>query len=195
MTPAVPGTLSSPRPDTLVFRPRTCPAPGTGYSAMMGAGIRSARDRYLEQVRALQRYLDVPLRSNQIEISLMRLAPLYEGLDSGDGTLDQCMALGLTPLAWSPLGAAALMERVRPRMDPDRAQRVRAELERLAAPRDATLVQAALAWLLAHPAGIIPLVGSTDPAHIREAAGATRVTLGREEWYRLWVAAWGREVP
>ena len=79
--------------------------------------------------------------------------------------------------------------------DAERAQRVRAELERLAAPCDATPVQVALAWLLAHPAGIIPLVGSTDPAHIQEAAGATRVTLGREEWYRLWVAAWGHGVP
>jgi predicted oxidoreductase len=150
---------------------------------------------YPEQVRALQRYLDAPLRSNQIEISLMRLAPLYEGLDGGDGTLDQCMALGLTPLAWSPLGAGALMGRVRPGMDAERARRVRAELERLAAPRDATPVQVALAWLLAHPAGIIPLVGSTDPAHIQEAAGATRVTLEREEWYGLWVAAWGHGVP
>jgi predicted oxidoreductase len=56
-------------------------------------------------------------------------------------------------------------------------------------------VQVALAWLLAHPAGIIPLVGSTDPAHIQEAAGATRVILGREEWYRLWIAAWGHAVP
>src|SRR5207248_1472710 len=39
---------------------------------------------YPEQARALQRYVDAPLRSNQIEISLMRLAPLYEGLDGGD---------------------------------------------------------------------------------------------------------------
>jgi predicted oxidoreductase len=70
-----------------------------------------------------------------------------------------------------------------------------AELERLAGARDATPVQVALAWLLAHPAGIIPLVGSTDPAHIQEAAGATRVILGREEWYRLWIAAWGHAVP
>ena len=117
------------------------------------------------------------------------------GLDGGDGTLDQCMALGMTPLAWSPLGAGALGGRLRPGMDAERAQRVRAELERLAASRDATPVQVALAWLLAHPAGIIPLVGSTDPAHIQEAAGATRVTLGHEDWYRLWVAARGHEVP
>src|SRR5437763_1396058 len=76
---------------------------------------------YPEQVRALQRYLDAPLRSNQIEISLMRLEPLYEGLDGGDGTLDQCMALGMTPLAWSPLGGGGLVGRGRRGGDADRA--------------------------------------------------------------------------
>ena len=182
------------RPD-----PLTHPAEAAGaLNDLLRRGlIRSVgvSNYYPEQVRALQRYLDAPLRSNQIEISLMRLEPLYEGLDGGDGTLDQCMACGMTPLAWSPLGGGALVGRVRPVRDADRAGRVRAELERLAGAHDATPVQVALAWLLAHPAGIIPLVGSTDPAHIQEAAGATRVTLGREEWYRLWVAAWGHAVP
>jgi predicted oxidoreductase len=56
-------------------------------------------------------------------------------------------------------------------------------------------VQVALAWMLAHPAGIMPIVGSANPDHIREAVGALRVDLGREDWYKLWVAAWGREVP
>lgn len=146
---------------------------------------------YPEQVRALQRYLDVPLCANQIEISLARLAPIYEGWDGGDGTLDQCMALGLTPLAWSPLGGGTLTGR---REEP-RLEAVRAELAIQAARYNATPVQIALAWLLAHPAGIIPLVGSADPAHIREAAGAVRVALEREDWYRLWTAAWGRQVP
>ena len=59
---------------------------------------------YPEQTRALQRYLDAPIRSNQISISLSRLDPFYEGLDNGtgrvgDGVLDQCMATGMTPLA------------------------------------------------------------------------------------------------
>lgn len=150
---------------------------------------------YPEQIRALQRYLDAPLRSNQIEISLTRLDPIYEGWDGGDGTLDQCMALGLTPLAWSPLGGGALVGRRAEAQNDPKVSAVRAELAAQAERHGATPGQVALAWLLAHPAGIIPLVGSVDPAHIREAAGAARIALSREEWYRLWTAAWGREVP
>jgi predicted oxidoreductase len=151
---------------------------------------------YPEQIRALQRYLDAPLRSNQIEISLARLTPIYEGWDGGDGTLDQCMALGMTPMAWSPLGAGTLMgKKGWYEVDQARVERVRTELDAQAARHNCTPAQVALAWLLAHPAGIIPIVGSTSPEHIREAVGAMRVELGREDWYSLWVAAWGRPVP
>jgi predicted oxidoreductase len=150
---------------------------------------------YPEQLRALQRFLDVPIRSNQIEISLARLDPLYEGLSGGDGTLDQCMALGMTPLAWSPIGGGKLFGTRQHPAGPERAAAIRAELAKLAPSYNATPVQLALAWLLAHPAGIIPLIGSANPEHIREAAGAAHISLKREDWYALWVAAWGQAVP
>ena len=60
---------------------------------------------------------------------------------------------------------------------------------------DATPGQLALAWLLAHPAKIIPLVGSNSPVHIQEAAAAASITLSRTDWYKLWVAARGVSVP
>ena len=60
---------------------------------------------------------------------------------------------------------------------------------------DATPTQLAVAWLLAHPAKIIPLVGSNNPEHIREAAGAADIQLSRQDWYKLWVAARGARVP
>ncbi len=53
----------------------------------------------------------------------------------------------------------------------------------------------ALAWLLKHPAGIVPIVGSTKPEKIREGANAPRVELTREEWYRLLLAARGEPLP
>ncbi len=151
---------------------------------------------YPEQVRALQRYLDAPLRGNQIEFSLARLDPLYEGWDGGDGTLDQCMALGMTPLAWSPLGGSGrgFLRGNAPAGD-ERAAGLHAEVAAQAERYGTTPVGIALAWLLAHPAGVIPLVGSNNPDHIREAVSAVHVSLTREDWYRLWVAAWGRRVP
>jgi predicted oxidoreductase len=154
---------------------------------------------YPEQVRALQRYLDAPIRSNQISISLTRLEPIYEGWDLGgmgvgDGTLDQCMAMGMTPLAYSPLGAGVLARPAQENESP-KLQAIRSELQAQAEKYSATPTQVALAWLLAHPAGIIPLVGSANPDHIREAAGAAKIQMDREDWYKLFSAAWGRRVP
>lgn len=144
---------------------------------------------YPEQVRALQRYLDMPIRSNQISISLRRLDPIYD-----DGALDQCMALNMTPLAYSPLGGGALSGR-RPAGDDAKLEGLLKELTAQGEKYNGTPGQVAIAWLLAHPAGIIPLVGSANPEHIREAADAARIELDREDWYRLWVAARGRNVP
>lgn len=182
------------RPDPLTHPAETAGA----LNSLLRRGLIRAvgvSNYYPEQVRALQRYLDAPLRGNQIEISLTRLDPVYEGWDGGDGTLDQCMATGMTPLAWSPLGKGLLTGRMAPPDADPRLQGLRAELAAQAERHNATPAQIALAWLLAHPAGIIPLVGSADPAHIREAAGAARIALPREDWYRLWTAAWGRAVP
>ncbi len=182
------------RPDPLTHPAETAGA----LNSLLRRGLIRAvgvSNYYPEQVRALQRCLDAPLCSNQIEISLTRLASLYEGWDGGDGTLDQCMARGMTPLAWSPLGNGVLAGRGNSSNDDQRLQGLRAELAAQAERYDAAPTQVALAWLLAHPAGIIPLVGSANPAHIREAAGATRIALSREDWYRLWTAAWGRDVP
>jgi predicted oxidoreductase len=52
-----------------------------------------------------------------------------------------------------------------------------------------------LAWLLRHPARIVPVVGSTNPDRIRDAAGADKLELARDEWYRLLRAAHGTNLP
>jgi len=53
----------------------------------------------------------------------------------------------------------------------------------------------ALAWLLRHPDGIVTIIGSTNPEHIRDAARAVDLDLSREEWYRLMPAAVGQPLP
>jgi predicted oxidoreductase len=159
---------------------------------------------YPQQTLALRRYLRAPIVSNQISISLLRLAPIYEGAAGGtsegpgDGVLDQCAEFGITPLAYSPLGAGWLTGRKAPADHPQRAQieRTLAALREMSGTYDgATPTQLAIAWLLRHPANVIPIVGSNDPAHIREAVGAARIELSRIDWYKLWVAARGEEVP
>jgi predicted oxidoreductase len=156
---------------------------------------------YPQQTLALQRYLNVPIVSNQISISLTRLQPIYEGTEGhgGDGVLDQCLELAITPLAYSPVGGGWLSGRRE--LSPDnphhvRVQRILDTMKELSpAYGDATPTQLAVAWLLRHPAGIIPLVGSNNPEHIREMAGAGQIEMSRVDWYKLWVAARGERVP
>lgn len=144
------------------------------------------------QFTALQAACPVPLMANQVEISLARLA-CFE-----DGTLDQCLAGRVTPMAWSPLAGGQLghgPRRVLPSQEGYRTDAVNTLLDELAPRHGVTRAALALAWLMRHPARIQPIVGTTDPARIREAAAADTVQLSREEWYRLLVAARGEFLP
>ena len=172
---------------------------------VLDAFVRSGKVKHVgvsnyfpEQVRALQTFLEAPLVCNQIEISLEKLDPIYEGLEAGgnvggkgligDGTLDQCMALEMTPLAWSPLGNGRIARG-------EAKPQLQAKLDETAQKLGATPIQIALSWLHSHPSGIVPLVGSNNPQHIREAAESAKIKLSREEWFALWSAAWGRNPP
>lgn len=134
------------------------------------------------QLTALQRFCPMPLVVNQVEISLANLDSF------SDGTLDQCLAEKITPLAWSPLAGGMLGEghrRILPAQEGYRTQRILPGLDRLSQARGVSRAVIALAWLLRHPARIIPIIGSTRPQTIRDAANAANVELTREEWYSL----------
>ncbi|MES2569518.1 MAG: aldo/keto reductase [Verrucomicrobiota bacterium] len=144
------------------------------------------------QLLLLQQTARWPLVVNQVEISLLQLASL------GDGTLDQCQMEKITPLAWSPLGGGLLADGAVDILQAQHAYQpanVVALLDELAQARGTTRMLLALAWLLRHPAGIIPIIGSTDPKRIAEAVAATEIELSREEWYRLLTVARGVPLP
>jgi predicted oxidoreductase len=129
---------------------------------------------------------------NQIELSLLHLDPFT------DGTIDQCATEGMTPLAWSPLAGGRLVTNTPVEInDPLHARRakLRETIDLIARERSATRGVVALAFLLKHPAGIIPIVGTTNQTTIRECVKATDFTLSREEWYRLLEAAVGHRLP
>jgi predicted oxidoreductase len=137
------------------------------------------------QTAALLAHLTVPLASTQPEFSPLTLDPLH------DGTLDLAMQHGVSVLAWSPLGGGRLAAAD----GDDRALRVSMELDVLAERHGVARAAAAYSWLMAHPAGVIPIVGSQQPSRIREAADACRVRWTRPEWYRVLVAARGSPLP
>jgi predicted oxidoreductase len=137
------------------------------------------------QLELLASRLDFPLVTNQIEISVLKLDTML------DGTLDQCQRLRIAPMAWSPLGGGRLFDGKE-----ERVVRVRTALssvvEEISA---ASLDQAALAFLLTHPARIVPVVGSSKITRLRTAAAADAMRLTRQQWFSIWRESTGRDVP
>jgi len=136
------------------------------------------------QVAALSRFLTVPLASLQPEFSPLAIEPLE------DRILDTAMGNDMAVLAWSPLGQGRLG-------DPadERSRRVAAALDAQAGKFGASRAAAAYSWIMAHPARPIPIVGTQNPARIREAADAYKVKWTRQDWYEVLVASRGERLP
>ncbi len=126
-----------------------------------------------------------PLVNHQLEISLSHLAPFK------DGSLDLCLQLGIKPTAWSPYGGGSLLK------DTENPILLHTQqiAKNLAKKYDATIDQIMLAFLMRHPSGIIPVLGTTKIKRIQSALQACSITLTREDWYELWQASTGVEVP
>lgn len=124
------------------------------------------------------------LVTHQLELSPLQLQAL------SDGTLDQCTDLGLRPMIWSPLGGGRLFTG----QDPQ-TRRVRAVLEELGRNHGVSAATMVYAWILRHPAQPLPITGSGRIEALREAVSALDVQLSAEDWYRVWQASAGHEVP
>ncbi|PTY37767.1 oxidoreductase [Saccharospirillum sp. MSK14-1] len=135
------------------------------------------------QWRLLQSAMSHPLVANQIEMSVLERSAFV------DGTLDNLQLDGLQPMAWSPLAGGQLFA------DTEIAQRVRPLLEAVAADHNGRADLAAIAWLLRHPAGILPVVGTNSIDRIQGLAGALEIEIDRQRWFEIWTAAAGEEVP
>jgi predicted oxidoreductase len=139
------------------------------------------------QTRALQAHLDTPLATVQPEFSPLALDPLT------DGSFDLAMETGLAPLAWSPLAGGRLAGDVDP-LD-ERAAAVAEVCDRLAGEHDVDRTAILLAWAMRHPAGVVPIIGTQQPARIRDSARATDVEMTPSEWYEILVAGRGEPMP
>jgi predicted oxidoreductase len=131
-------------------------------------------------MRLLQSAMQNRLVTNQIELSL----GCHEAFVNGD--LAHLMEIKAAPMAWSPLAGGRLLSGA--------AGPLRLLLERLAQEAGTDWSAVAIAWLLHHPARILPVIGTNDPARIALASDALRVPMDRQTWYELYSAALGREV-
>ena len=130
----------------------------------------------------LQANMRTPLVTNQLEISLLA----QDAFVNGD--LAFASRKSMSAMAWSPLGGGALFG------DSAAALRVRPLLNELAQASGVSIDAVALAWLLAHPAGILPVAGTNNIGRIQALGDCFKVKLDRETWFELSSAALGHEV-
>lgn len=139
------------------------------------------------QLSTLRDFLDAPLVTNQVELSLLQNSPFY------DGTTDQCQSLKISPMAWSPLGGGEIF-----RADSEKKSKlnsVKKVAEQLGPKYDLTLDQLMLAWLLNHPSNVVPVIGTMKPDRLARSASAVGVVLDQRDWFQLLEAANESPVP
>ncbi|HZY80395.1 MAG TPA: aldo/keto reductase [Cyclobacteriaceae bacterium] len=136
------------------------------------------------QFELLQSALSFPLVTNQVELSLFCTAPLF------DGTIEQLYRLKASAMAWSPLGGGRTFV-----AEDEVSRRIREKVNEFSSKyNNATTTQFFLAWLLKHPSKIFPVIGTSKPERLREAAKAIDLKLDTQDWYEMLKAVRGSDV-
>ncbi len=161
------------------------------------------------QMELLESVLDMPLVANQVEISLLHPDVFAAGTAVNQhrpehvmrdkGIVEYCRQRGIQLQAWSPLAKGYLSGRnLREDAETGLRERVTATsnlVRKMAEAHGVSREAIVLGWVLRHPAGVLPVVGTADPSRIARTAEADNVELSREEWYLLLEAARGMTMP
>ena len=132
----------------------------------------------------LQSYLDFDLVTNQIEASVLK----YDNFENE--TIKFLQEKRINPMIWSPLAGGQIFT-----SQSESAIRVRNVLTEIAKKHNTeNISKIAYAWLLAHPAKLIPIVGSGKINRISEAVNALNIKLTRADWFAILDALAGHEV-
>jgi predicted oxidoreductase len=119
---------------------------------------------------------------NQIQFSATHFDPML------DGSLDYMQVNGIKPMAWNPLGTIF-------REDTDQTRRLKKLLAELVAKYGVGSDLILLAWILQHPAGIIPVAGTVNVARIQYLKKLDDLKLDPEDWFAVWTESMGDKVP
>ncbi len=167
------------RPDPLMDHRETGPALekmiASGKVRAVGVSNFKPHDFSL-----LQSAMQTRLVTNQIELSLLASEPFT------NGDLAWLQEHAIAPMAWSPLAGGRLFAAGQ--------EKLTARLEELGRPFGADASAVAIAWLLRHPGGILPVMGANSLHRIARFADAFRVEMDRQDWFELYELARGKEV-
>lgn len=148
------------------------------------------------QMKLLQKYIRQPLVTDQLQLSLTNCSMIQSGMevnmmtngatDRDDSVLDYCRLNDITIQTWSPF-QYGFFEGVF--IHNDKFPELNKVLDELAAKYDTTSTAIAAAWILRHPAKMQIIAGTSKASRFAEICHASEITLTRQEWYRLYLAA------
>ena len=137
------------------------------------------------QFEMLDSYVEEPLVTNQVEISPYCLEHFE------NGNMDFFLRKKIKPMAWSPLAQGRILN-----PNGENGQRIFHVLDEVAKELGVSPVEKIVySWLLRHPAKIIPVAGSGSIERIRYAVDALDIDMSLEQWYRIYIASRGKELP
>lgn len=168
------------RPDPLMDHAET----GRALDGLVASGkVRAVgvSNFRLHDWTLLQSAMSTPLATNQIEVSVLHQAPFT------NGEIAWMQERDIPPMAWSPLAGGLLF-------GPE-GEEVRLVLQRVAEAEGVAPEAVAVAWLMAHPARILPVLGTNNLDRIARIGDAAKVGIDRETWFEIYTAALGHEVP
>jgi predicted oxidoreductase len=189
------------RPDALVEPEEVARA----FDALQAAGkVRhfGVSNHSPMQIDLLKTAVRQPIVANQLEFNLLHSNLVDVGISTNqlaarytaaDGLLDYCRLHNILVQAWSPVAGGRLIDP--PAGASAQARAAAKAVADLAAARHTSREAIALGWILRHPAGIQPMVGTSKPERLRLSVEADQVELTREEWYGLLEAVRGGQVP
>ena len=122
-----------------------------------------------------------PISYNQIQFSATDYQPML------DGSLDYMQLHQIRPLSWNPLGSVFRQENMQ-------TYRLRKLLATLVSKYEIGADTILLAWILKHPAHIVPIAGTVNVARIQSLMKATELQLSQEDWFAIWTESMGKKV-
>ena len=188
------------RPDALMEPEEVAEAFETLKSAgkVLNFGVSNCNPMTLERLR---RTLPMPIVADQMQFSCA-FTPMIDAAVNANmqndaavmrdgGTLEYCAMHDITVQAWSSLQYGFFGGTF---IGSDEYKELNAVLNRIAAEKNVTPAAVALAWILRHPSKMQAVIGTTNPAHVKEAAAAQTFELTRKEWYEIYLSA-GNTLP
>ena len=188
------------RPDALVEPEEVAEAFGilleTGKVRFFGVSNQNSM-----QIQLLARYVKQPIVANQLQMSITNCTMISQGIHNNmqgdsavqrDGNiLDFCRLNDITIQCWSPFQYGFFRGTF---LDNPEFPELNAKINEIAKKYAVSNTAIALAWLLRHPAGLQPVTGTMNPKRLKDCVKATEITLTREEWYAIFLAA-GNDLP